>query len=579
MKVLAVTLNGVSVLDFVEGLDSINLKVGLNSPTEDGRSGEKNTVGTIQITNSLVFHGEAFKILEDQIYKQNDICGNKVDFAITWKIDKREYTLESFIKTNNITLYEPRECIIEARPTSIETDSFLCLQKYYSIVPGFVDRLQIYKVSYCEDIANESVNTYLLLGLFSLILVFLEGIETALNLIAGIVEKIPVIGELIDIPKINIPSADDLLRRAKKCGFYHPAPTLKSVIESAISDCNITLKSTLLEDNPNLVILWAAVEQGREQQDQTNFIDANIPNEDVFTLLESLIPVYNIDYRLIKDSNEGLLLLVERKDYFYQDDYLKILFDLDQYQDDNKVFSNNGSVSFLSKTEKLKAFGDYQYSSDGADQQANSRLPLYRANVDWNPSGDNCLTGTSDQLAEYGAAAFMRDGKHQRQTGALGFILNIVNIVNGNLKDFIRENSLFNKSQRFRNELILTNGRASLPKLLELDPATFSDPFQKVVKRPINGGPNFDYNWRMKYNQDDPESLYSKYHFIDDPRTTNSKYQDVTDIRVALTPTLFFDVVENPARIGISSSEGIIKPGSANIDVGQGTINFTENEI
>lgn len=361
-----------------------------------------------------------------------------------------------------------------------------------------------------------------------------------------------------------------------------PSPYIKDILEYNAGLCGLKLRSSIFQVSihRNDVLFIPQYERGRKNA--VNWIEGNGPNQTTIQLLDSLIPVYNLDYR-IKNGE----LIVERKDYFDRADK-GIIAD---------IRGEDVCVEFI--TDKNYSNGNYYYADDSIDKESNrtSNYPgtatetsirgWYDDRVEWNPEGADWKEGTLEVAPQYGRARFMFDALTGLVEGNddFDFLYDAIAKLGHPLAGGICRNNETRRS----NDLILTDNTVQHVKILTLEPNTNLDD-AKVIKRKVRTASInffgisgtfdvFDYNYPMWYDETEPEGLYQTFHYIDDPNRNNRKVLKIQDVTIDYDCEKLGNIIQSPDDYALKTSFGDTKAKGYEINFEDKTITFTGLEI
>ena len=435
-------------------------------------------------------------------------------------------------------------------------DAFKHPQVWYVNRPGFV-QIVIYLVSF----------------IVLLIVRFIRELCVAIDAIPGIKLDCKPLEDAIC----------DMSEYITGTNWKSPSPYIKNILEYNAGLCGLKLRSSIfqLSNHRNDVLFIPQYERGRKNA--ANWINGNGPNQTTIQLLESLKPIYNLDYR-IKNGE----LIVERKDYF--DNAEKgVIADLR---------SEDNCIEFI--TDKNYANGNYHYSDDAIEKEGNrvanypgtatdtSIRGMYDDRIEWNAEASDWKEGTLDVNPQYGRARFQFDAV----TGVVesNDDLDLLYDAAAKLGHPTAAGICKNGETRRSNDLILTDNTVQYVKILQLEPNTNLDD-AKVIKRKArtasinffgfkgNTFDVFDYNYPMWYDETEQEGLYQTFHYIDDPNRSKRRILKMQDIEVDYDCETLGKILDFPDDYAVRTQYGDAKPKEYVINFENKTIKFTGLEI
>lgn len=162
------------------------------------------------------------------------------------------------------------------------------------------------------------------------------------------------------------------------CSYGHPAPLIRDYIKNVCNVCNITLKSSIFDDDQspyyNACLFSAPVHKGTSSY--VHWIDDNKPLMTGASFLDMLKKVFNIDYRL-----ENNTLTIERRDFFNFN--TPIWIDASQGITDSEN-TNIISICYQYQAKEKPAFATFRYAADVIDWAGMEAKILYEEITDWN---------------------------------------------------------------------------------------------------------------------------------------------------------------------------------------------------
>lgn len=398
---------------------------------------------------------------------------------------------------------------------------------------------------------------FILLPILCPIFVFLELIEGIIDTVIGIVNGIiPGDGP---IEWEGIPSLDDVDEIILGCGKKHVAPLIREVMQFHTEECGLAFQSSILVNDQryaHTAMLLAQNEKGRKFNEDVDWIDENRWNVSPLQILDKLAFVHNSDYR-IKNGK----LIYERKDFFLSD-FADATLDLTALCADGTIERFEYLI-----TKGGKAYGKFEFSLDGIDEEGNRLLTLYNDIVDWNDPPKEHLTGDHRVQNEFGAARFMFDKATQEKDNFFDYDRRIDIMRSQNATGFLCPLIVSNPRNR---DLILGNNTAFNIKLLALEPNTSREDAKTVrrLRGSSDGLQFYDYNYPYYYDANYPvEELYQNFHFIDDPNLSHGAYYEINgSVTILLTKQLAQDIIEHGTDIEIITHLGSGKGESFVID-------------
>jgi hypothetical protein len=558
---MRILLNG---KDFTRWADLSNFEItlGLN---ENDRTYNLTTSSEIQMT------GDGAEYLKD-IFLSNPCDGvkQKVQVSIYDDCCKKwfrfEASAEGFTYCNDCT------ASIRLKEPSDVNRCYKRLNEKIWWRQGFANAFKHPQVWYINRPGFVQIFIYLISFVVLLIVRLIFELCRAIDAIPGI--------------KLNCKPLEDLICDASEyitgTNWKSPSPYIRNILEYNAGLCGLKLRSSIFQvsNHRNDVLFIPQYERGR--RNAVNWIDGNGPNQTTIQLLESLKPVYNLDYR-IKNGE----LIVERKDYF-ENAEKGVIVDLR---------GEDTCIEFM--TDKNYANGNYHYTDDAIEKEGNrvANYPgtatdtyirgMYDDRVEWNAEGADWKEGTLDVNPQYGRARFQFDAVSGVIDGKTDF--DILFDAAAQLGHPAAVGICNNNETRRDRDLILTDNTIQYVKILQLEPNTNLDD-AKVVRKPAGTarfkffglGGSFqiwDYNYPMWYDATEPEGLYQTFHYIDDPNRNKRKILKIQDIEVEFDCETLGKILEYPDDYAVMTSYGEAKPKEYVINFENKTIKFTGLEV
>jgi hypothetical protein len=536
---VVIKLNGTVITGRIDGIEAFTITL---------RENDDQGVIVKSYSSELTFYDDGYNILKPLLIDDPNGFINQVDVQIFDECCGR-LVFDGYIQGDGIDWCDP-ECWISAQV--IEKNQALnCVKSklIYDDKFGFLTRPQK-KLRYCVDVRPDWILPTLMLiyGLFnvvlyavllplSLVVVVIQSVAFVICQIVCAIPGTPCNSQTCSGGTWTNPSGafseisgfmDDLQDRMIKCQWYHPTPLVRDYVKNVCDICGLQFQSSILNDpaSPwyNLLMFSAPIRRGYKPSDSSPYlITENLPIETLDTLMNShLKPLFNAQYWIV-----GNTLIFERKDYFTgQNTWI----DAEQLLNDGRIVDNQICFSWID--EPKPAFGQYEYSLDGADILGNEAKIRYFDIVEWNSPPSDAQSGSLDQFFLSSMSRFRSD--FAGPDSLEGFDNPYWNTVFGNA---IADS---------RGLLLMSQHMAFNYKFMIWDPAS-GDENAKVKGNwtdfgvtGINVGqlfsPIFDgysptsgipfdkmFNYPMWVKENGINNLYSRFHYIDNPRLPGNK--------------------------------------------------------
>jgi len=522
---MKIEFNGVLLTGRIEGTEKFEVTISRQS--EDHRTTKK-------FSSELTFFDDGFDLIKSVLIDDPNGFVNKIDVKVYDECCE-EAVFEGVIRGDAVDWCEP---ICSATCQVIEEPEALnCVKStlIYDNHAGFKDR-QHPAIRYCLETRPAFIQVA---GIFAAWGFNLATIGTLIPLVISVFLLFSIVYSicltisaiLAIIPGVSPPdcsgtfvnpvatielilwSMDEVQEKFIQCGRFHPSPYLRDYINNVCDKCGLTFQSSILNDPSsiyyNVALFSAAVEKGRDQNSTNQSLISG--NEPILTLeqllSEHLIPVFNADWRIV-----GTELIFERKDYFLNLATWINTSDLDASGD-----LIGGEVCFNWIDEERPAFGRYEYTRDAQEYIGFEAARRYNDLVEWNSPPNPIQSGFKQVTLPFAAARFSDDDV---EIDIYSFFADLA----GGAFD-LTWSGAFSESKYF---LLMNQHTAFQMKLLLLEDSVATS--NNLTRR--NYPPSFagaiwidgEFVWNESlfnyplWFDDNPNNLYTLFHYIDDPR-------------------------------------------------------------
>lgn len=522
-------LNGVRLPD--ESWDG-DVRQTYREEDESGRKA-KGSLGDIE------FRAEGYDILKGELIDDPDGLIKSVDITVTLDCCDDEVAFTGEIRGVDIR-WCVGDCAIKVSAIEKTADTLIvdCLKSTVisesedeDVPTGFLDKVHP-RMVYCDALRPRVLHIIIIsFGfLFIMTMKILRPLLVAFNAIVKLVCVLAKIAGKPCEPEMDdgiLDTIDDMLRQMEDdllgCNRNHPSGLVRGYIRNACKVCGATFSSSIFNEpsSPyfNSVYLFAPMTEGKKHGENNYALNPdNVALDSGELYLDTLKDVVNGKWRV----RNGILML-ERKDYFLGETRLLA----DQIPDDRLI-----EFCFTYSKDDLKAYGDFQYSQDAIDTDANSLLRWYNEIVSYNTPKHELFRGKHDVMLQYAPmASRAHSGEGDfRQSG------------------FIR--AFLPNEANYRKAILLSTGLTALPKLIEWDGESkeYAYPYVEetesfgrngqtiVTVRHVNrafwftqerGRKPAEYvNGKLQLER--RNTLYHNFHQIDDPRIVGYKKRGFT---------------------------------------------------
>jgi len=555
MKIL---ING---QDFTKDADlsNVEISIGLN---------ESDLTYNITSSNQLKFNNNAASWLYDY-YFSDPYQGlrKKIEVSIYDDCCKKWFKFESDAK--GIDYCDCEATIVLKEPSKVnKCYEFLNTKIFWR--QGFAEAFNHPQI---WNINRPGLMQLLVIIITDSILIIVRRLFEACKIIDKIIEALPfgIGGGGLDCTPLE-KIICDTTQYITGTNWKAPAPYIKDVLEYNAAQCGLKLRSSIFQASIHRNDVLYSVQHERGLKNARNWIEDNGPNLTTIQLLQQYIKdTYNAEYR-IKNG----FLIVERKDYF-QNAEKGILIDLSK---------ETQCLEFI--TDKTFANANYTYSEDSYDKEGNRMKTSYDDRVEWNADLSEWKKGTLNVNSKLGRSRFQFDYKSYEKSGFFDMDL---------LFDVLAKNGILasagickDGSTRRSRDLILSGDKASLLKILNLEPNTDLEDAKVIrretFKRPfsflginVSSVQFYDYNYPMWYKESEVEGLYQMFHYIDNPNLNNNNVVKIKDIEVELECDLVDKILNFPDDYAILTKYGPAKPKSYKINFTNKLITFEGLEV
>lgn len=497
----------------------------------------------------MVVKGEGAKYLKRKFFTGNcsdqssivtadvylDCCSTWLNFSITYE---------------GVT-YCPVDCEsnIDLQRITDASKAYQYLNNNIYWKNGFIDAFVHPKVHYCNQ---PGIVQFWMLALFPVFVTLI----TAIQIIVGVVKTVCEIVTL-SFGRCDLGGAEDisvcsLFEIIGGCGRFAPSPLVREILEFNAGQAGLRFQSSIFQTDPyqNTVLFQLQYEKGATGN--TNWQEENAANLTTIQLLERLVSVYALDYRILNGA-----LVVEPEGYF-----------------DNLGLSlGEVSTCFQFIQEEACAYGRFEYADDQADQQSNRMSSNYDDIIEWNPENADWKRGECTVTNTFGRARFMFD---QRGADKPDDVPGGDNepFLGDNFIDRFRATNTFNvfgcRDDRRERDLVITNDRASQLKLLVLEPG-FNRQDAFTVRKSYEQG-FFAYNFPMYYAENEPEGLYNNFHQDKDPNNGGRYIYEADDAEIPFTCDLFTRIVPEESGYKVDTDLGEATAETVEVNPEDGTI-------
>jgi len=545
-------IDGQDFTNDVQGLDDISLIFGLNT---------SDSLTSVSVSGELEFAGNAFDLLHTTFFENTrEDIGSRLVVQLFLDCCNQKDPILFYLDRGSVRICG--DCMISGNLIKLEDDescrSYL-RDKIFWKDNGFLDSVPFYDIPYCEE-SDAFTKIYIIIFtiLFPILLV-LQAIETVINAVLRVIRFISF--GLIRW-SVDIPSLDNAIRLIRACDRKHPSPRVFDILDYNVRRCGLKFDSNILKYTyANTLILMAQNEDGCTS---CSYIESNLLNKTTVQLMNDLKPVWNADYRIIGDT-------------LYFDWKKRINMILDEY-----VLCNAESEYDKGDAEdppcysydtNLPAYMRFEYSHDSIDTAGNKRLDTYRADgkergnyaeiIEWNDPPSQYQKGEETVILPYSPPAFTHDGRNRCDISQFRMI---------------DKYGLGTQP----NQLVLTMGMSSLPKLILMNSLSSWDPWREgtgevkgCIANALGGAFVYDvqqYNTFLWTKEDKYEGLYSQYYKIDDPRGEERPLLNLESFTFAFDCEQLALVMQNGVNVAVETEYGNGYPTEIRVDFRNNTM-------
>lgn len=531
---ISIKLNGQWITGRIDGTDSFNVQMTLNSETnQPGQS----------FSSELTFYDDGYSILKTALIDDPNGFNNTVPIEI-FDTCCNDAVFVGVIKGDAIDWCEPK-CFISANVIQ-ETPAFNCIQStlIWDNWNGFLDQPRA-AMRYCIEMSNifiQIIVAYLAYLVFFIVEVILYPFLLAAIVIFALVYFVCTIvcaistdcsqsdcnnnyspGTVINIYRDILNTLNSFLI---PCGRFHPSALIRDYIINVCAKCGLNFQSSILNDpaSPywNAVLMAGQVNRGRKKGDGNfTLISENLPIETLETLLNNILkPVFNAEWRLY-----GNTLIFERKDYFQTTtQWIDAVALLGQ----KRILNSEICFSWIDRDRP--AFADFQYIPDAIDSAGSEAIRRWSDIVEWNIPFNPAQKGKKEVILnltpvrtrEDRVGRFLFDNFgyfnfYEFMENALSGAINA--IVGGAYSQYTR--AILLSQHTFLNyKLVIWNGNIENGEVINIYP----DSFTGGMVSDSNGNIPFvnRTNYPFWFVEGRTNNLYSLFHYIDDPRLPQS---------------------------------------------------------
>lgn len=499
--------------------------------------------------SGLTLKGAGAKVIKDKFF-----TGRCADQSNVIKVDVYLECCSTWLEfsiTSEGVDYCEDECTAEIDLQKI-TEASKCYNYLNNTIywkEGFADAFVHPRVHYCSQ---PGFVQFLFLAMMPMLATIVIALQVIVAIVKTVCEIVTIGFGRCDLGRAEDVSVCSLYDIVGGCGRYATSPLIKDILEYHTGACGLRLQSSIFQQDPhqNLALFQLQYEKG--VTGNVNFQEENAANLTPIQLLERLVGVYNLDYRII-----GNALVVERKDYF-----------------DNLGLSlGEITTCFRFVGDKAFAYGRFEYTDDQADQQSNRMATNYDDIIEWNAENADWKRGEYKPTNTFGRARFMFDQRgFDRPDDVPGG--DNEPFLGDNFADRFRSTRLFTvfgcADDRRERDLLLTDSRASQLKLLVLEPG-FNPLDAHTIRKPYEPG-FFAYNYPMYYREDEPDGLYQQFHAIDDPNVSGRYVYEADDAEIVFDCSLFKRIQREEGGYKLTTSMGEAVAETVEINPNAGTI-------
>jgi len=527
---ISIKLNGQWITGRIDGTDSFNVEMVLNSETnQPGQS----------FSSELTFYDDGYSILKTALIDDPNGFNNSVPIEI-FDTCCNDAVFVGVIKGDAIDWCEPK-CFISANVIQ-ETPAFNCIQStlIWDNWNGFLDQPRP-AMRYCIEISNIFIQV--LLGYFAYIIFFIVEFILYPFLLAAIVifALVYFVCTIVCAISTDCSQSDcnnnyspgtvidtyrDILSTLNSfmvpCGRFHPSALVRDYINNACGKCGLNFQSSILNDasSPyfNTVLMAGAINRGRKKGDGNfTLISENLPVETLETFLNNVLkPVFNAEWRLY-----GNTLIFERKDYFQTtSNWIDAVALIGQ----KKIVNSEICFSWIDKDRP--SFADFRYIPDATESAGNEAINRWSDIVEWNNPFNPAQKGKKEVILnltpvhtrEDRVGRFLFDNSnyfnfYEFMENAAGGLINTFS--GGAYSQY--SNAILLSQHTFLNyKLVIWNGNLSSGGIAMGYPDVFTGGQVSDANGiiPFNNRANYPF-WFVPGRTN---NLYSLFHYIDDPR-------------------------------------------------------------
>ena len=528
---ISIKLNGQWITGRIDGTDSFNVQMSLNSETNQPAQ---------SFSSELTFYDDGYSILKTALIDDPNGFNNTVPIEI-FDTCCNDAVFVGVIRGDAIDWCEPK-CFISANVIQ-ETPAFNCIQStiIWDDWNGFLG-VPRPAMRYCIEQSNVFIQVllgYLAFLIYFTIDIILIPITTALMAIFSVVFVICSI--VCAIPGTDCTQSDcnnnyspgtvfttylnvigTINAFLIPCGRFHPSALVRDYINNVCGKCGLTFQSSILNDpaSPywNTVLMAGQVNRGRKKGDGNyTLISENLPVETLETLLNNILkPVFNAEWRLY-----GNTLIFERKDYFQTtSQWIDAVGLLAQ----KKILNSEICFSWIDR--ERPSFGDFKYIPDSTDAAGSEAINRWSDIVEWNVPYNPAQKGKKEVLLNLtpvrtredriGRFLFENSGFfnfYEFMENALGGFINTY--AGGAYSQYSR--AILLSQHTFLNyKLVVWNGNIPNGEVAGGYPDVFTGGTVSDMNGPIL--PFYRINYPFWFVEGRNNNLYSLFHYIDDPR-------------------------------------------------------------
>jgi len=531
---ISIKLNGQFLTGRIDGTDSFNVQMTLNSETNQPAQ---------SYSTELTFYDDGYNILKTALIDDPNGFNATVPIEI-FDTCCNQPVFIGVIKGDAIDWCEPK-CFISANVIQ-ETPQFNCIQStmIWDDWNGFLNQPRP-AMRYCIEISNIFIQIllgYLAYLVFFIVEIILYPFLVAALVIFALVYFVCTIACALSTdctqddcnndysPGTVIQTYRDILATLNSwlvpCGRFHPSALVRDYINNVCAKCGLTFQSSILNDPGSVyydtVLMAGAINRGRKKGD-TNYtlISENLPVETLETLLNNILkPVFNAEWRLY-----GNVLVFERKDFFQT---TTNWIDAVQLLGEKRILNSEICFSWIDK--ERYSFGDFRYTPDPTDFAGNEAIDRWSDIVEWNVPFNPAQKGRKEVVLNLTPVRTREDhvGRYLFDNqGYYNFFEFMENAVGGLLNAFVggaysaySKAILLNTHTFLNYKLVIWDGNMTDGKVR----TGYADSFTQGVMYDQNGAiySQTRYNYPYWFLEGHTNNLYSLFHYIDDPRLPSS---------------------------------------------------------